>query len=254
MTGWLGSLDVVQRASITPPHSPDRSGPMYAEAMPGWNVFKQLFPEHWEGFKPFRPRYNTPYYDDLVDKMLRYGHPDQIGYIEYRCLHCGQGKHRGAMSCKASLCLRCAKVYGDNGVAQVGKMLHDGVSYRHTVRTVPDVLRTPFYQHAEALLSPCRQCGVKCLDDFLRTVNGKALAGSYIVVVQTPGRHGQYHPHLHIIATSGGWDKQARQWVHLGYVPYPMLHKKWQWDVLEICRATLKTDAMTRLVQAGYAK
>ena len=122
------------------PNTPDWCGPMYAEVTPGWNVFKQIFTEHWEGFKPFRPRYNTPYYDDLVDKMLRCGNPDQIGYIEYRCLHCGQGKHRVAMSCKSSLCLRCAKVYVDNWVAQVGKMLHDGVIYRHIVLTVPDVL------------------------------------------------------------------------------------------------------------------
>ena len=182
---------------------------MYAEVTPGWNVFKQIFTEHWEGFKPFRPRYNTPYYDDLVDKMLRCGNPDQIGYIEYRCLHCGQGKHRVAMSCKSSLCLRCAKVYVDHWVAQVGKMLHDGVIYRHIVLTVPDVLRTPFYQHAEALLSPFMQCGVQCLDDFFSTVSGKALKGGYIVVVQTHGRNGQYNPHLHIIATSGGWDAQA---------------------------------------------
>jgi transposase-like zinc-binding protein len=100
---------------------------MYAESIPGWNVFKQIFTEHWEGCKPCRPRYNTPYDDDLVDKMLRCGNPDQRGSIEYRCLHCGQGKHRVAMSCQSSLCLRCAKVYVDNWVAQVGKMLQDGV-------------------------------------------------------------------------------------------------------------------------------
>jgi len=106
---------------------------MYAEPTPGWNVFKQIFTEHWDGFKGVRPRYNTPYYDDLVDKMLGCGNPDTMGYIEYRCLHCGQGKHRVSMSCKSSLCLRCAKVYVDRWVAQVGKMLHDGVIYRHIV-------------------------------------------------------------------------------------------------------------------------
>ena len=72
------------------------------------------------------------------------------------------------------------------------------------------------------------------MDDFLSTVSGKALKGGYIVVVQTHGRNGQYNPHLHIIATSGGWDEQAHKWVHLGYLPYPMLHKKWQWYVLEV--------------------
>src|SRR6266699_5070723 len=33
-----------------------------------------------------------------------------------------------------------------------------------------------------------------------------------------------------------------------------MLHKKWQWYALEMCREALKTDAMARLVQACYAK
>jgi Transposase zinc-binding domain len=146
--------------------------------------------------------------------MLRCGHPAQIGYLEYRCRHCGQGNQRVAMRCQASWCLRCAKVSVDHWVAQVGKMLHDGVISRHGVLTVPDVLSRPFYQHAEALLSPFMQCGVQCLDDFLSTVSGKTLKGGSIVVVQTQGRHGQYNPHLHIIATSGGWEAQAHKWVH----------------------------------------
>jgi transposase-like zinc-binding protein len=111
---------------------------MIAESSQHWNVFKQIFADHWPGFKQFRPRYDTPYYDDLVAKMLGCGNPDKMGSIEYRCLHCGQGKHLVSMSCKSSLCLRCAKVYVDHWVSQVSKMLHDGVMYRHIVLTVPD--------------------------------------------------------------------------------------------------------------------
>ena len=70
-------------------------------------------------FQHAHPRYQTAYYDGLVAKMLACGNPEKIGYIEYRCLHCGQGKHLVAMSCKSSLCLRCAKVYVDNWVSQV---------------------------------------------------------------------------------------------------------------------------------------
>jgi hypothetical protein len=142
----------------------------------------------------------------------------------------------------------------DDWVAQVGKMLHEGVLYRHIVLTVPDVVRTPFYQHADVLLSPFMKCGVKCLDDFLSTVSGKALKGGSIVVIQTHGRNGQYNPHLHIISTSGGWDEQAQKWVHVSSLPYPMLHKKWQWYALERCREALPTDAIAHLVKACYAK
>jgi len=133
-------------------------------------------------------------------------------------------------------------------------MLHEGVIYRHIVLTVPAVLRTTFYQNAAALLSPFMRCGVRCLDDVFSRVSGRELTGGYIVVIQTHGRNGQYNPHLHIIATSGGWDPQAKQWMHLEYVPYPMLRKKWQWHLLTLLRQRVQTKAMHRLVDACYTR
>jgi hypothetical protein len=91
-----------------------------------WNVFKQIFTEHWDGFTRAHPRYQTSYDDDLVATRLACGTPEKMGYLEYRCRHCGQGTHRVAMSCKSSLCWRCAKVYVDNWVSQVSQMLHAG--------------------------------------------------------------------------------------------------------------------------------
>jgi Putative transposase/Transposase zinc-binding domain len=227
---------------------------MIAATPPAWNLFKQIFAEHWDGFKHSHPRYNKPYYDSLVDKMLGCGDPEKIGSIEYRCLHCGQGKHLVAMSCKSSLCLRCAKVYVDNWVSQVSQMLHEGVIYRHIVLTVPALLRPTFYQLSQAILSPFMRCGVRCLEDVFSRVSGKNLKGGYIVVIQTHGRNGQYNPHLHIIATSGGWDQQARQWMHLDYVPYPLLRKKWQWHLLTMLRQMGKTPEMRRLVDTCYTR
>jgi Putative transposase/Transposase zinc-binding domain len=227
---------------------------MMAAPPRGWSVFKQIFADHWEAFQHAHPRYRTSYYDGLVAKMLRCGDPDQMGYIEYRCLQCGEGTHRVAMSCKSSLCLRCAKVYVDNWVSQVSKVLHEGVIYRHIILTVPALLRTTFYRNAAVLLSAFMRCGVMCLDDFFSEVRGKALRGGYIVVIHTHGRNGHYHPHLHIIATSGGWDRKASQWVHLDYLPYPMLRKKWQWYLLTMLRQTVKTQEIKRLVDACYTR
>ena len=169
-----------------------------------------------------------------------------MGYIEYRCLQCGEGTHRVAMRCKSSLCLRCAKVDVDNWVSQVSHMLQEGVIYRPIVLTVPALLRQTFYQQSQAVLSPFIRCGVQCLDDCFSRISGRTLKGGYIVVIQTHGRNGQYNPHLHCIATSGGWDQQASQWVHLDYLPYPMLRKKWQWHLLTMLRQTLKSKASNR--------
>jgi Putative transposase/Transposase zinc-binding domain len=227
---------------------------MTAAATPNWNVFKQIFAEPWDGFTRVYPRYQRSYYDGLVEKMLGCGNPEKVGYIVYRCLHCGEGTHRVAMSCKSSLCLRCAKVYVDHWVSQVSRMLHEGVIYRHIVLTVPALLRTTFYQNARVLLSAFMRCGVTCLDDVFTRVSGRTLKGGYIVVIQTHGRNGQYNPHLPIIATSGGGDHKASQWVHLDYLPYPMLRKKWQWDLLTMLRQTVQTPAMKRLVDVCYTR
>ena len=81
---------------------------MLTAPSPDWNVFQQIFADHWEVFQQAHPRYQTAYYDDLVAKMLACGNPATMGYVEYRCLHCGQGTHRVSMSCKSALCLRCA--------------------------------------------------------------------------------------------------------------------------------------------------
>jgi len=94
-------------------NTPTRCDPMLVHPSGDWSVFKQIFPEHWDAFRHAHPRYQTSYYDDLVAKMLACGNPEKMGYVEYRCLHCGQGKHLVSMSCKSSLCLRCAKVYVD---------------------------------------------------------------------------------------------------------------------------------------------
>ena len=93
--------------------------------------------------------------------MLACGNPEKMGYMEYRCLHCGQGKHLVSMSCKSSLGLRCAKVYVDNWVTQVSKALHEGVIYRHIILTVPAMFRTTFYHNAALLLSALMRCGVQ---------------------------------------------------------------------------------------------
>ena len=61
--------------------------------------------------------------------MLSCGNPEEMGYIEYLCQGCGCGRRLVSMSCKSALCLRCGKVYVDNWVSQVSKMLHEGVIY-----------------------------------------------------------------------------------------------------------------------------
>ncbi|MBC8554312.1 MAG: transposase [Candidatus Brocadiales bacterium] len=220
----------------------------------GWNIFKEIFSDNWDGFKKDHSRYDTKYYDGLVEKMLSCGNPEEMGYIEYLCQSCGDGRRLVPMSCKSTLCLRCGKVYVDNWVSQVSKMLHNGVIYRHIVLTMPDNLRSLFYKYSVELYGKFFSCGAKCLDDFFGEVRGKALKGGYLIVLQTNGRNGQYNPHLHIISTSGGLDEKNNKWEHLDYLPFSLLHKKWQWYLLEMLKKEIGTEEAKRLVDECYKR
>jgi len=52
---------------------------MIAAPSGDWNVFQQIFAEHWDEFTHAHPRYQTSYYDGLVAKMLACGNPEKMG-------------------------------------------------------------------------------------------------------------------------------------------------------------------------------
>src|SRR4051794_21890644 len=112
--------------------------------------------------------------------------------------------------------------------------------------------RTPLYQNAAVVFRAFMRGGAPCREDFLSTVRGKALRGGSMTVLHTHGRHGPYHPHLHLLATSGGYDAQGARWEHLQYLPYALLRRQWQWHLLTMLRQTLKTDAVQQLVDTCF--
>src|SRR2546425_6229964 len=110
------------------------------------------------------------------------------------------------------------------------------------------MFRTTFDHNAAVVLSAFMRCGGQCLEDFSSTVRGKALRGGSITGLHTHGRHGPYHPHLPLLATSGGYDAQGARWEHLQSVPYALRRRTWQGHVLTMLPQTLKPDAVHRWV------
>jgi hypothetical protein len=108
------------------------------------DIFHKIFEEHWDDFKEHYPAFDCDQYEVPVQKMLNCG-KESGGYCEYICMECGRDLRRICFSCKSCFCLSCAKVYADNMVCQVSKMLHPGVIYRHVILTVPKHLRQYFF-------------------------------------------------------------------------------------------------------------
>jgi hypothetical protein len=214
---------------------------------------KEIFRTHWESFKETFFRYREDRYDEVVQKMLGCGDPEN-GYATYVCGKCGGEQRKVPFSCKSCFCLSCAKVYTDRWAARIEAILFPGVAYRHTVLTVPDDLRGYFYREAE-LLSELMRVGIECLADTLRTVLRRPVEGGYILVLQTNGRSGSYNPHLHIIMTSGGIVPDGRggySWVTLRYFPYTILHKKWQYHLFRMLKERVPTREMQAKIDELY--
>ena len=86
---------------------------MLAAPAGDWSVLQQICADPWEAFQHAHPRYQTPYYHGLVGKMLACGTPVKIGSMEYRGLHCGQGKHVVALRCTSGYLLKAGQLEYD---------------------------------------------------------------------------------------------------------------------------------------------
>jgi hypothetical protein len=221
----------------------------------GRDTFRQIFEEHWSEFKKYHPFYASEYYDEVVRKMLGCG-KEAGGYSEYVCTGCGKDLRRVCFTCKSSFCLSCAKGYTEGFVEEVSRVLQPGVRYRHMILTVPEQLRIHFYGDRQkgGLLSALMRCGCECLEDVVGTAVRQKVRIGAIVVVQTHGRSGHYNPHLHIIMSSGGINEETGKWVELGYFPYEIIHKKWQYHLFKMLKEMVATEGMKLLIDALYRK
>lgn len=215
------------------------------------DTFKQIFRDHWPSFKKRHPRYDTPDYDTVIQKMLDCGDPDAMGYLQYRCTHCGETQ-RIAFTCKSCFCLSCAKGYTDRWVDFIGRRLFPGVTYRHIVLTVPESLHSWFYRNP-TLLSPFMQAGHACLQEVLSRCAGVDLDLGTIIVLQTAGRPGRYNPHLHCLVTGGGLTPDAA-WKGISYIPFDLIHRKWQYHLLTMLRQHLAGTAINQAIDRAWKK
>jgi hypothetical protein len=202
------------------------------------NIFKQIFADGWADFKRKYPRHEVV--DEVVQKMLGCGDPAN-GHAIYLCPDCLE-QQVVAFSCKSTFCLSCAKVYGQEWVETVKGMLHPGVRYRHLILTVPEALRSLMYQHRKELLDGLMKAAQAAMDEAVVVAKRQSVRAGYIVILQTAGRAATYNPHLHVLMTDGGLTGEGA-WQALGYIPYDLLHRKWQAHVLAMVETRLVGDA-----------
>ena len=102
-----------------------------------------------------------------------------------------------------------------------------------------------YFYHDSSLLSPFMALAQECLKDVFKTAFGVDLDIGLVVVLQTAGRPGTYNPHLHILLSSGGITPENK-WHHISYIPYEILHRKWQFHLLRFIRTHLPSSPQVK--------
>lgn len=96
--------------------------------------------------------------------------------------------------------------------------------------------------------------GYKCVEEVVGVVVKREVKIGMIMVLQTHGRSGHYNPHLHILMTSGGINENGKEWRELKYLPFEIIHTKWQYHLLKMMKEQVSTEDMKKMVDSLYKK
>src|SRR5262249_58780369 len=125
-------------------------------------------------------------------------------------------------------------------------------AYCHVLFTLPHNLGPLALQNPRPLYGLLLRTVAQTLQDIARDPKHLGAEIGGFAVLHTWGQQLHHHPHLHLLATSGGYDAQGARWEHLEYLPYALLRRKWQWHLLSTLRKTLATDAIKQLVDRCF--
>jgi hypothetical protein len=78
------------------------------------------------------------------------------------------------------------------------------VPHRQVVLIIPKTLRI-FFKYRRRLLGELSRAAVKALTVYFVALAGEPLVPGIIVAVQTFGDRINFHPHLHLLGTEGGY-------------------------------------------------
>ena len=164
-----------------------------------------ILKDHWEEFLKLyvhRVRKNVK---REVEEVLEY-RDLRKGYIESKCYKCNESK-KVAFTCKSRFCTYCGKIYVDNWIENMlGKLIN--VRHRYIVFTIPEELREIF-QRERNLLKLLPQCAAKTVLTCFKDQNKKeSYTPGIVTVIHTFGRDLKWNPHVHMMVTEGGADKE----------------------------------------------
>jgi len=211
------------------------------------NLFsvKLIFQENWEEYlKTHNPREIEKV---EVEKMLSCKDESRGGFWYY-CKNCSEYLFI-PFGCNSRLCSCCGKRYTDQWSSMLAERLEKNIFHRHLVFGIPDML-WKYFQDDRTLYKVLMDISYKTIRETFSKINHQDVVPGVIEVYHPFGRDVKHQPHVHMIVTEGGFNKEGKFVSSGNYIPYNALHKNWEYNILK----ALKKHIPKGIVEMAYAR
>jgi hypothetical protein len=182
---------------------------------------KNIFQEHWERYKK---SYKTRDVEKAeVEKMLSCKGLER-GCFVYFCPNCDR-ELIVSFGCNSRLCSCCGKRHADRWADRISSKIERRIIYRHLTFSIPSLLWS-YIKENRKLMKVMMDASYKTLKRaFSSSVNHNIIPGVISVLHPFIGDL-QFSPHVHCIATEGGFREDGRFIPLRPYVDYTSFHLK----------------------------
>ena len=170
------------------------------------------------------------------------------GGFWYYCKNCNEYLF-APFGCNSRLCSCCGKRYTDQWACMLAERLEKNIFHRHLVFGIPDML-WKYFQEDRKLYKVLMDTAYKTIKKTFSKINHKDIVSGVIEVYHPFGRDIKHQPHVHMIVTEGGFDKDGNFISSGNYIPYNALHKNWEYNILRALRKYLPES----IVDLAYRK
>jgi len=207
-------------------HKKENNKPFYS--------VKLIFQENWEDYLK---THEVREIEGLeVEKMLSCKDESRGGFWYY-CKTCKEYLFV-PFGCNSRLCSCCGKRYTDQWASMLTERLEKNIFHRHLVFGIPDML-WKYFQEDRKLYKVLMDVAYKTIKETFSKINHQDVLPGVIEVYHPFGRDIKHQPHVHMIVTEGGFNKEGKFISSGNYIPYNLLHKKWEYNILKALKKCL---------------
>jgi len=224
--------------------------------VPKKNTIKQIFKEHYQSFKQWAltNSYSSlrQTVDDNIEKIIYCKDPKKLGFHQYSCPNHPDNKTIIPHTCKSRSCTSCGSLATNRWADSINDSFPNK-PYFHITFTLP-----PLISHFFAFKRKLFRLLFKATADTMLSWfwEKHKVTPAISTVIHTFGRQLNWHVHIHMIISAGGFvpskgirsidSSQDYSWKNIEFIPYKMIAKRF--------RYLLTSSLTSELLDARYSQ